>query len=125
LLENLHFLSGLRRDGTVGQVFLYFAVQACNFRDMVSLAGLAAELGFDRVEFHPLRNAGSYQPEDFRARAVCDPDHPEFADLLRELRRLAMVGPVADLGGLRALIDDPASETGAPGANWISHREQP
>ncbi|HRE05570.1 MAG TPA: hypothetical protein PKX00_08175, partial [Opitutaceae bacterium] len=51
LLENMAFLSGLRRAGEIGELILYFVVQKANFREMADFVRLGKRFAADRVFF--------------------------------------------------------------------------
>jgi len=93
LMENLRFLSQLRRDGGIPRLGLNFCVQAANFREMLPFIALADELGVDQIWFQRLVNYGTYDEATFARLNVSSPAHPEHADLLAILRNPLMRRP--------------------------------
>lgn len=85
-LANVEFLSTLRREGLIEEFGITFVVQQRNFREMRAFAELGLRLGCDRVIFHELVDFGTYPEGGFAVRNVCDPAHPEHAELLEVLR---------------------------------------
>lgn len=94
LLENLEFIAELRRGGIIGRVGINYAVQACNFRDMKDIVAIALRLGVDGVGFNVVRNHGTYLPEEYKRRAVFEPDHPCYEEFLEELRNPIFRSPI-------------------------------
>lgn len=89
LLENLAFLSALRRDARVDRVRLDFVTQASNFREMPKAAELMRRHGFDGIKFQMIRSWNTYAPEEFQRHHIGAPDHPEhgaFLDVLADPR---------------------------------------
>lgn len=89
LLERLAFIADLRRDGPLDYLEIHMTVQANNFHEMPAFVELGRRFGCDRVAFHQLLDWGSFTPEEFAARAVQRPDHPEheaFLDMLVDPR---------------------------------------
>lgn len=87
LLENLEFVSMLRRSGPLVWVGISMVVQENNFMEMPDFVRLGKRFGFDSVYFSQLANWGTYSEEEFRSRAVHLPTHPrhsEFVDLLKD-----------------------------------------
>ncbi len=75
-----------------------FVIQQNNFREIPAFVALGERFGF-RVYFSQLVNWGTFSREEFRARAVHLPDHPDHEDLIRILRQVAGWERV-DLGNL-------------------------
>ncbi len=78
LMENLAFLSDLRRTGQVDFVRLDFVVQALNYREMPAAAQIMRDFGFDRIKFQMLRSWDTWDAAAFRKNHVGHPDHREF-----------------------------------------------
>jgi len=105
LLENLEFISTLRKSGPLGWVGISMVVQENNFMEMPDFVRLGKRLGFDTVYFSQLVNWGTFSEEEFRNRAIYLPAHPkhsEFVDLLKdEIFNESLV----DLGNLTEMIN--------------------
>jgi len=97
LLRNLDFLATLPIA-----LKLSFVVQANNYREMPAFVDLGRRYG-SSLYFSQLVNWGTFSREEFRARAVHLPDHPEHPAFIGILRRLAGM-PAVDLGNLRPLL---------------------
>jgi MoaA/NifB/PqqE/SkfB family radical SAM enzyme len=119
-LENLEFLSELRRSGKIGGVGINYAVQECNFRDMSVVVELATRLGIDTVGFNQLRNEGTYSSEDYRRRAVFETDHPRYEEFLDELRQPILANGVATFGSLTIHVERARSQGRCDGASFLS-----
>jgi len=101
LLDNLEFVSSLRKNGPLKHVTISFVVQENNFREMPDFVRLGRRLGFDMVYFGQLVDWGTFSGEaEFRRRAIHFPDHPRHAELLEVLRDEAFDDPIAYLGNL-------------------------
>jgi molybdenum cofactor biosynthesis enzyme MoaA len=85
LLENLNFVSKLRKRNVVQFVRLDFVVQAMNFREMPDAADMVEEFGFDAIQFQMIRSWGTYTPEEFSLHNIGDPAHVDFEEFLSVL----------------------------------------
>lgn len=104
LLENLGFISELRREGALDVVHISMVVQANNFREMPDFVRLGRRFGFDMVYFGRMFNWGTFSGDEYRERAVHQPDHPEHAELLEVLRDPVLTAPPSFLGNLTELL---------------------
>jgi hypothetical protein len=103
LIENLHFLGGLCRDGRIDSLRLDFVVQQTNYEEIGAFVDLADRVGAGGVYFLRLRNWGHFTAEEFRQLDVCDPTHPEHGRLLQQLADPRLAGPAVDLGSMASL----------------------
>jgi MoaA/NifB/PqqE/SkfB family radical SAM enzyme len=103
LLENLAFISELRRAGPIEKVTISMVVQENNFREMPGFVGLARRFGFDVAYFSQLVNWGTFSDEEFRRRAIHFPDHPRYREFLELLQSEVFDDPVVYLGNLTAV----------------------
>ncbi|MEZ4586207.1 MAG: SPASM domain-containing protein [Gemmatimonadales bacterium] len=116
LLENLSFVSGLRRDGPLRWLGINMVVQDNNVDEMAAFVELGRRFGVDTVYFHQLVNWGTFTDTDFKARAVHLPDHPRHGRLLELLRDPIVADPIVYLGNLTSTRrGDPLAAT-EPGA---------
>jgi sulfatase maturation enzyme AslB (radical SAM superfamily) len=81
LMENLEYLSALRKRGGVASVRLDFVTQALNFREMPEAADMMRGFGFDEIKFQMLRSWNTWSPEEFRKQHVGHPGHPDHKAL--------------------------------------------
>lgn len=88
LVENLKFISNLKKEKKIWYLELEYVIQTCNFREMKDFTLWAInELSASKIRFHRLINVGTYTLEDYRARAVFEsfhPDHKEFLSILKD-----------------------------------------
>ena len=105
-MENLRFLSQLRRDGEIPRLGMNFCVQAANFREMLRFIALADQLGADQIWFQRLVNYGTYDEATFAGLNVSSPAHPEHADLLAILRDPLMRRPTIVKNMLLGLLPE-------------------
>lgn len=86
LMENLQFLSRMRKAGKFDNLRLDCVVQWRNYRDLPGLIRIAEDLDADTVTFQAIYNWGTFSREDFLQETITRPDHPEFSDFLTVLR---------------------------------------
>lgn len=85
LLDNLCFISSLRREDTLERLEFHFVVQHGNFREMKDFVALGKGFGADMVVFSRLCNWGTFTEPEYFSRAVHltnHPDHLEFLNIL-------------------------------------------
>jgi MoaA/NifB/PqqE/SkfB family radical SAM enzyme len=102
-IENVEFISSLRREGEIEEFGILFVVQAGNFREMKDFVRLGKRLGCDRILFHELVNFGTWPEQGFEERSVVSPGHPQYRELLAELQDPVFDEPGVDLTNLRSL----------------------
>ncbi len=101
LLANLGFVAWLRRERAIGGLQISFVVQANNWRQMPAFVELGRRNDVDLVFFSKLRNWGTFSDQEYRARAVHLPEHPEHARFRAGLDHPALARPNVLLGELR------------------------
>jgi len=79
-IENIQFLSRMRKEGIVPQLQFSFTYQLENFREMPDFVKFGKEMNADLVIFERLQNLGAYSDEEYRRIAVHKYDHVEFAE---------------------------------------------
>lgn len=77
LLKNLAFIRSLRQSGEIKSLDFSFVVQARNFYEMPAFVRLGEDFCADAVNFHMIRNWGTYSAAEFRAEFIGDPSHPD------------------------------------------------
>jgi len=90
-------------------------VQNNNFREMPAFVELGRTYG-GRIYFSQLVNWGTFSREEFRARAVHLPGHPDHAEFIGILRQVAG-WPEVDLGNLLPLLS--AGEKFCPDREYL------
>ncbi len=83
LQQNLGFIAGLG----LAEFRVLFVVQANNWREMPAFISLARKHGAT-VEFQRIRNWTTFTQDEYNARAVHMPTHPEHQDFLRLVQSL-------------------------------------
>jgi hypothetical protein len=103
LLDNLAFISELRRDGPLHFLAISMVVQENNFREMPAFVELGRSIGADKVYFSQLVNWRTFSTEEFERRAVHRPSHPAHGELVRQLGSPLYNHPAVFLGNLSNL----------------------
>jgi len=108
LMENLEFISSLRRRGPLEYVKISMVVQENNFREMPDFVSLGKRFGFQVAYFSQLVNWGTFSDEEFRTRAVHLRTHAAHEEFLLLLQNDVFDDPVVDLGNLTAIKNSSA-----------------
>lgn len=87
LLQNMDFIAELRRLNKVKFLQLDFVVQSNNWQEMEQFIELGKRWSVDRILFSALNNWGTFSPDEYAARAIHSPRHPEHYRLARSLRK--------------------------------------
>lgn len=109
LIENLGFLSDLRKRGLVKCVRLDFVTQALNFREMPAAAALMRSFDFDVIKFQMLRSWNTWSPEDFRRQHVGHPSHAEYGELQQIMHHPNLAKPDVQFFGFYSLASNNTS----------------
>ncbi len=103
LLDRLAFISELRARGPLKYLEIHMTVQANNYREMPEFVELGRRHKCDRVSFHQLLDWGTFSPDEFAARAVQQPDHPDHSAFLDMLNDPRIADPLVYLSNLSYL----------------------
>jgi hypothetical protein len=103
LLERLSFIAELRRKGPLKSLEIHMTVQANNYREMPAFVALGHRFQCDSVGFHQLLDWGSYSADEYAARAVQFPGHPEHETFLDVLCDHRLEDPIVYLANLTDL----------------------
>lgn len=114
LLNNLEFVSGLRRSKAIKRFRLNFVVQKNNFREMPAFVELGRRLGCDTVIFQKIVNAQNAFMTDYEDRAIHLPDHPERADFLEVLRHPALKERIVEMYSIGGVASEAEAAMTAP-----------
>ncbi len=101
LLENMEFLSSLRKQGYMHHLAMDFVVQQKNYKEMPQYVQIAK--GFKDVgsaSFSLITDWGTYSEEEFKKHAIWKTDHPEFDDFLKVLRDPILADPIVRWGNV-------------------------
>ena len=104
LLENLAFISALRKKGPLNSLTISMVVQENNFKEMPDFVRLGKYFDFDIVSFGRLMNWGTFSEEEFSNRAIHLTSHPNHLELLELLRGEEFQESIVYLGNLTELI---------------------
>jgi hypothetical protein len=114
IVENMEFLSCLRRSKQVPFLSANFVVQESNFLQMGAFVDLAKSWSADSVRFSRLTNAGTYTAIEFKERDVVNHRHPRHNEFLEALRDPRLKESVVDLCNLALVF---SAETAGSGGN--------
>jgi molybdenum cofactor biosynthesis enzyme MoaA len=104
LLNNLNFLSTLRKKGLIRFFRLDFVVQENNFQEMPAFVKLGRRVNADKVLFQRISNWGTFSAEEFKAKDVFRPSHPLHASFLEICRHPLLRSKTVQEGNLSAYI---------------------
>lgn len=100
LLANMEFLNSIRiHEGEKFALLLRFVVSAFNFREMPAFVDLARRF-HAHVDFHFLRNHGTFSTAEFKKLNISNPAHPDYAEFLKVLEAEQLRDPCVDWGNL-------------------------
>jgi len=105
LLNNLEFISKLRREGPLNWVRISMVVQENNFIEMPEFVQLGKRFKFDSVFFSQLLNWGTFSEDEYIRRAIHLPSHPDHHKLLELLRNEVFQESIVHLGNLTGLTE--------------------
>ena len=89
LQENLLFINALREVRIIARFEINMTVQACNFMEMLAFEEMGKAFGVDKIILLRLRNWGTFSHEEYAARDVCSPTHPDHAEYQELLGQLS------------------------------------
>lgn len=107
LLQNLEFVSRLRRNGPLRTMKFHMVVQENNFAEMPEFVELGRRFGADIVYFSHLVDWGTFEHGEIERRLVHLTTHPRHCELLRVLGDCRLRDPAVDLGNLLPLAPYP------------------
>ena len=96
LVENLHFIKGLREADRIETFRLNFVVQKNNFREMPEFVRLGRSVSADRIIFQKIGNAPNAGMDDYPDRAIHLPEHPDHAEFLNVIAAGELADPIVD-----------------------------
>jgi len=105
LLENLEFISKLRKNGPLELVTISMVVQENNFMEMPDFVYLGKRYDFDRVYFSQLVNWGTFFEKEFENRAIHSRAHPRYSEFVQLLKGEIFHDPIVDLGNLTLITE--------------------
>jgi wyosine [tRNA(Phe)-imidazoG37] synthetase (radical SAM superfamily) len=105
IVENMEFLSKLRREGKIGYLWIRFVVQNENFEQMPAFVELGQRWSVDKVWFEKLSNFGTFNADDFEKHSVTDSSHPNHSRFLEVLRNPILRSKEVDLFNVASYLD--------------------
>lgn len=108
LMENLRFVSSLRKENIIDNFRINFVVQAGNYKEMVPFVKLGESLGVDDIYFSRLEDWGSMSCNQIPILQVHLKTHRLHEDFLKELESPELQSPIVRLGNLRGRSQDAA-----------------
>ncbi|MEP9410709.1 MAG: SPASM domain-containing protein [Candidatus Brocadia sp.] len=100
LLENLAFISTLRKNGPLQWVGISMVIQENNFLEMPDFVQLGKRFCFDTVYFSKLVDWGTFPREEFNKRAIHLPAHAQHSQLVNLLKDKVFKEQIVCLGNL-------------------------
>ncbi len=96
LMENLEFISSLRRQGIIERFMISMVIQEENFTEMADFARMAKRLGCEFAVFEPIMNWNTFTVDVFKQKAVHYSAHPRHAEFRHEIARVFEILPLAN-----------------------------
>ncbi len=88
LMQNMDFLSKLRRENKVQSVKVIMIVQKANYEEIPAFIRWAKDMGFDGVSLSHIRNWGTYEDDHFRMEVTMFDENrkmkPELATVMSD-----------------------------------------
>ncbi len=103
LLDRLAFIAELRANGPLKYFEIHMTVQANNFGEMPAFVALGRRHNCDRVTFHQMLDWGTFSADEFAARAVQFPSHPDYLAFIDMLQDARLEDPIVYLSNLTDL----------------------
>jgi hypothetical protein len=103
LCKRLAFISSLRTDGPLEYLEIHMTVQSNNYKEMPEFVELGQKYNCDRVTFHKILDWDTFSPQEYKARAIQFPNHPEHEQLLEMLDHPKLAEPVVYLSNFSDL----------------------
>lgn len=107
LVENLEFVSELRRAGKIESFVIKFVVSATNFREMPDFVRLGKRLGCDMVKFQLIVQFAHLSKQDYDELAIHQPQNRHYADFVDVLKDPIFDDPIVHMMNFHAFGDAP------------------
>lgn len=104
LIDNLKFLSELRKNGKIKELNLAFVVQKRNYAEMVDVIRLSKELNADKIIFNLITDWLTWSKKEFNDEAIWSETHPEFNEFMKVLKDPIFNDDIVDAGNLSKYI---------------------
>lgn len=122
LVENMKFISQLRKKEAINLLQIDFVVMDNNWQEMQQFIDLGKEWEVDVVYFSTINNWGTYSASEFSAKAIHKESHPQYHEFVQMLCKLKIPDAVrVNFGYFRRLIEkNPQAEYLNTNANIIN-----
>ena len=86
LMENLRFISSLKKNNRIDKFEISFVVQRNNWREILKFIEIGFNLSVDQIKFYPIDDWGrGFLGETFEERNIISNKHPEFPEFKKYL----------------------------------------
>lgn len=84
LLENVRWArEAIDNQATATKLSADFVVQADNYKEIPAFVKLCHSLGIDQIYFQKMWNWGTWPQQEFDAKNIYNPQHPDYQDLVQ------------------------------------------
>lgn len=104
LIENMNFISSLKKAGSIRELKISFVVQKNNYKEIIDFIKLGKAWGVDTIYFSTLNNWFTQSNASYLRRAIHKESHPEHRFLLKELKRIDLQDKQVELGYFKNLL---------------------
>ena len=88
LLENVRWArDAINSQATATILSADFVVQADNYKEIPAFVELCHSLGIDQMQFQKMWNWGTWPQQEFDAKNIYNPQHPDYQDLVRVFKQ--------------------------------------
>lgn len=108
--KNLRFAADLLAEGLVERLALSFTVQTENFHEMGDAVSLVEALDATSIYFGKVTNWGTFSPQEYAAKAVFVPVHPQHQAFLAAMADPRLRSPRVQLGNLVDFLPENCAE---------------
>jgi MoaA/NifB/PqqE/SkfB family radical SAM enzyme len=109
LVENMEFLSSLRKSGEIPYIYLCYVIQKKTYKEMPDFVRLGKNWGVDKIVFGKLMPQVHPSVDDtvfFEANAVAEERHPEYQNFLEILSDPILSDPLVDMFNVSSYMDE-------------------
>lgn len=104
--HNLRFAASLLEQGLIERLMLSFTVQTENFHEMGDGVALANALNANIIYFGKITNWGTFSADEYAAKAVFVPGHPQHQAFLQSMADPRLRSPRVQLGNLAEFLPE-------------------
>lgn len=107
LMENLQFISHLRREEQIEEFIISFVVNSINFSEMDSFVNMGIDLLCDQVYFSYMNKCESMSKAEYEKLAIHLPTHEQHRAFRIKLKNPVFDNPVVLLGNVKRFKNPP------------------